>query len=203
VRKWNYFRSYKCSGIPKCYGNDHCTRYRSGGFRDTDYRFGDGRLRGLIKRYIPKPGLVEICKKVVLDVYEADFATKGDSRKEVLNQNEELSKKQKHARELLLKGDLDGVEYREIKLDCETKTTRLEAKLSDFSTNNISIERDLNKAVKALTSLCGVYNLENMKQNRKLIGSIYPEKFTFENLRDRTARINETASVMYQIYNVL
>ena len=49
--------------------------------------------------------MAEVCKKVILDVYEADFAIKGDGRKEILDRIDELSKKQKNARELLLKGD--------------------------------------------------------------------------------------------------
>ena len=48
-----------------------------------------------------------------------------------------------------------------------------------------------------------MFNLESVRLNRELIGSMYPEKFTFESLKHRTARINEVASVMYQIYNEL
>ncbi|EHQ24803.1 recombinase family protein [Mucilaginibacter paludis] len=156
-----------------------------------------------LQRYAPKPGIAEICKKIILDVYEADFAIKGDGRKELLEKIEELSNKQKKARELLLKGDLDGVEYREIKLECETKINALEAKLGDFSKSNISIEHDLDRAIKALTSLCGLYSLENMKLSRELIGSMYPEKFTLENLKDRTARVNEVAEIIYLISSEL
>ena len=152
-----------------------------------------------IKRYAPKPGVDEVCKEIILDVYNSDFASKGDGRKEVLDKIEALSKRQKNARELLLKGDLDGVEYKEIKIECESKINALEAKISDFSMNQISIEDDLNKAVNALSSLNGLTSLNDGKISRELIGSIYPEKFTFENLQHRTARVNEVASIMYQI----
>ncbi|WP_423147342.1 recombinase family protein [Rubrolithibacter danxiaensis] len=156
-----------------------------------------------IKRFAPKPGIAEVCKEVILDVYNSDFAAKGDGRKEVLDQIEVLSKRQKNARELLLKGDLDGAEYKEIKFECESKINALEAKISDLSMSQISIEDDLNKAVEALSSLNGITSLNNGKISRELIGSMYPEKFTFENLKDRTARVNEIASVMYQITNSL
>ena len=152
-----------------------------------------------IKRFIPKPGIAEVCKEVILDVYNSDFAAKGDGRKEVLDQIEALSKRQKNARELLLKGDLDGGEYKEIKKECEAKINGLEAKISDFSMNQLSIEDDLDKAVHALSSLSGITSLNNGKISRELIGSMYPEKFTFENLKDRTARLNEVASIMYQV----
>ena len=156
-----------------------------------------------LKRFIPKPGIAEVCKEIILDTYNSDFAAKGDGRKEVLDQIEALTKRQKNARELLLKGDLDGAEYKEIKKECESKINVLEIKISDFSINEVSIEHDLEKAVNALSSLEGLARLNNGKISREMIGSMYPEKFTFENLKHRTARINEVASIMYQITNDL
>ena len=156
-----------------------------------------------IMRYAPKPGLDEVCKEIILDVYEADFASKGDGRRELIVRIDELSKRQRNARELLLKGDLDGVEYKEIKFECESKINALEAKLSSYVTNHISIEDDLNKATNALNSLNGLNSLEGGKLSRELIGSMYPEKFTFENLKHRTARVNEVALIMCQISNEL
>lgn len=85
-----------------------------------------------IMRYAPKPGLDEVCKEIILDVYEADFAVKGDGRRELIIRTDELSKRQRNARELLLKGDLDGIEYKEIKFECESKINALEAKLSSY-----------------------------------------------------------------------
>ena len=156
-----------------------------------------------IKKYVPKPGMDQICKEIIADVYKSDFASKGDGRKEVLEKIEAFSKKQKNARELLIKGDLDGVEYKEIKLECESKINALEAKISEFSTTQVSIEDDLNKAVCALSSLNGLTSLNDGKISRELIGSMYPQKFTFENLQHRTAQVNEVASIMYQIHSEL
>ncbi|HEX8377628.1 MAG TPA: recombinase family protein [Pedobacter sp.] len=156
-----------------------------------------------IRRYTPKPGIDEVCKEVIIDLYNSDFASKGDGRKEVLENLEALTKRQKNARELLLKGDLDGVEYKEIKSECEAKINALEAKISELSLKNVNIEDDLNKATMSLMSLGNLCNLNDGKLTRELIGSMYPEKFTFENIRDRTARVNEFASIMYQISSEL
>jgi hypothetical protein len=46
-------------------------------------------------------------------------------------------------------------------------------------------------------------SLGDMKLSRELIGSMFPEKFTFENLKHRTYRVNEVAAIMYQIYSKL
>jgi site-specific DNA recombinase len=103
----------------------------------------------------------------------------------------------------LLKGDLDGVDYKEIKSECESKINALEVKLSSFEMPNNSIEADLAKAITALSSINGLVSLEDGKLNRELVGSMFPEKFTFEKLIDRTARANEVAEVMWQINSKL
>ncbi len=98
---------------------------------------------------------------------------------------------------------LDGAEYRVIKLECESKINVPEASLADFSKNNINIEKELDKVIKILTNLDYFYETGDMKLRREIIGSMYPEKFTFENLQHRTARVNEAALLTYQIANEL
>jgi hypothetical protein len=83
------------------------------------------------------------------------------------------------------------------------KINMLEVKLTEAVNKKTNIEDDLNKAVKALSTLNGINDLEDGKLSRELIGSMYPEKFTFENLKDRTARVNEVADVIWQINSQL
>jgi len=59
-----------------------------------------------------------------------------------------------------------------------------------------SIEGDLNRVITALSSINGLIGLEDDKLNRELVGSMFPEKFIFEKLIDRTARINEIAEII-------
>lgn len=59
-----------------------------------------------------------------------------------------------------------------------------------------SIEDDLNRVIIALSSINGLIGLEDDKLNRELVGSMFPEKFIFEKLIDRTARINEIAEII-------
>ena len=61
----------------------------------------------------------------------------------------------------------------------------------------------MDKAVTVLTNLDVLYQISDMNVRREIIGSIYPEKFTFEDIQHRTARVNEVASLIYQISNEL
>ena len=79
----------------------------------------------------------------------------------------------------MLNGDLDGNDFRQIKTEGEEKIIRLEAKLAELSVSTINIDSILNKATKTLTNLASLYENGNISLKREIIGSMYPEKLTF------------------------
>ena len=105
------------------------------------------------------------------------------------------------AREYLLKGDLDGREYRIIKIECENEINTLKGKLTDSIKNMVSIESQLNRAVTTLTNLDLMYLNGDIGFKKEIIGSMYPEKLGFDGTQHRTTRVNEVASLMYLITN--
>jgi site-specific DNA recombinase len=183
-----YYYYYHCSSKCGC-------RYKA---EDVNTAF----LKEL-KKFAPKAGIDEICKKAINNLYDVEYAIKGDGRNELLKNIEELNQRVSKAREYLLKGDLDGTEYRLIKVECENKINALEAKLTDSTKNMVSIESQLNKAVTILTNLDLMYLNGDIGFKREIIGSMYPEKLSFDGTQHRTARLNEVAWIMYQIANGL
>ena len=103
----------------------------------------------------------------------------------------------------MLNGDLDGNDFRQIKTEGEEKIIRLEAKLAELSVSTINIDSILNKATKTLTNLASLYENGNISLKREIIGSMYPEKLTFNGTQYRTTRINEAILLIYQIPNNL
>ncbi|HVB03667.1 MAG TPA: hypothetical protein VNE41_08095 [Chitinophagaceae bacterium] len=74
----------------------------------------------------------------------------------------------------------DPVDYRELKLDCKNKITVLKAMLAGSSQSEKSINRLLNQAISNLSRLDALYEQGTVAQKRQIIGSIYPEKLTFD-----------------------
>ena len=109
------------------------------------------------------------------------------------------------ARDLLLSGDIEPVDYRTIKKECEDKLVRLEAKLAETSANNISISIDklIDTAVSTLSRLDLLYSEADTTKKREIISSIYPEKLSFDGTQYRTPRLNDAARIIYQINNEL
>lgn len=74
-------------------------------------------------------------------------------------------------------------------------------KLIEFSKESNNIESLLNKAVATLSYLDKLYENADNNSKREIIGSIYPEKLTFDGFHYRTARLNEVVSLIYSLDN--
>src|SRR5690606_868077 len=126
-----------------------------------------------------------------------------DDKRQVLQQINEQHNRLAKARELLLSGDIDPADYKTMKTEHEKKVAMLEGKLSQFADNSNNIDRLLHTAINNLSKLDALYESGNIGAKRDIIGSLYPEKMTFEGNALRTTRINEAALYMYGIVNNL
>lgn len=111
---------------------------------------------------------------------------------EIETANERLGR----ARNLLVSGDLDADDYRKIKIETEEKINRLEAKLTAGNSKISNIKPLLNKAISHISQLSKLYEEGSTAAKRKIIGSIFPEKLTYEGFECRTTRINEGLRLM-------
>lgn len=65
------------------------------------------------------------------------------------------------------------------------------------------VEEVLDKAIEKLTKLDVIYWKSDIDIQRKIIGSMFPEKFTFEKLQARTAKVDFLYQIIYLINNQL
>ena len=59
------------------------------------------------------------------------------------------------------------------------------------------------KAISSISNLDSLYENGNITQKRKIIGSVFPEKLTFDGIRFRTTRINEAIEYIQLMDNEL
>ena len=144
-------------------------------------------------------------KTVIIDTYKTTNQTKEDYSRLVKEIDDENNRVRK-ARELLLAGDIDGGDFKIIKSESEKKIERFEAKLSEVIQNQnafIDIEPLVSNAIDRLTKLDLIYYKSGNSEKRELIGSMYAEKFTFEDLQHRTAQTIDLYSFIYLINSEL
>ncbi len=152
-----------------------------------------------LKKYVPKPGMSDIYVISLKESYYEQTRSQQSDRKQLLSQIDELNIRLKNAREMVADQKLDPEDYRELKLDCANKITILEAKLAGSSQAEKSIEGLLNRAIGNLCRLDSLYEEETIVQKRQIIGSIYPEKLTFDGFQYRTTRLNEAVRLIYTL----
>ncbi|MFD2147464.1 recombinase family protein [Mucilaginibacter antarcticus] len=155
-----------------------------------------------LKEYNLSADAATLFKTVILDVYKSEHQTTGSSRKQFIDRITALNNKVTKARELLLNDDIDAADFRAVKVEAEREIIVLESKISDLRSNNMSVsevEKTLDSAMVKLTAIDAIYCKSDHYGKRKLIGSIYPEKFTFEDLKVRTAKTGEIFSFIYLI----
>jgi site-specific DNA recombinase len=159
-----------------------------------------------LKRFIPKPGMSELYREVISDLYKDDKRFEQEERKQLIVQITENNNRITKARELLLNEAIDQIDYKFIKKEAEDKTLRFEAKLNDFKSdrkNSVDIEGLINKALENLKNLDLLYLNADIDAKREIIGSIFTEKWSFDGTQHRTKKINEAALLIYQINSQL
>ncbi len=185
-----YYYYYHCSSACGC-------RYKAEIVNDA--------FETQLQQFTIKPEYAELFKKVIIDTYKSQNQTKDDYSRLVKDIDDENNKVKK-ARELLLCGDIDGADYKIIKSESERKIEILEAKLSEvIGSQNafIDIVPLVNTAINRLTLPDTIYCQSETYEKRELIGSMYPEKFTFEDLQHRTAKSGDLYSFIYLINSEL
>ena len=155
-----------------------------------------------LQQYIIKPEYTELFVEVISDNYKNQNATQTTSRSELLKEIDALNSRISKGRELLLNNDIDGADYKTIKTENEYKINVLEARLAEAAAVNPKTENItplLNKAIGNLTQLDALYSKSDTYKKRELIGSMYPQKFTYENLQHRTAQTSDLYTCIYLI----
>jgi site-specific DNA recombinase len=159
-----------------------------------------------LNEYVLSATAAELFRQAVLDNFKNANADTSSNRKQYIDRITLLNNKVTKARELLLNDDIEPVDFRAVKMEADREITVLEAKISDLRTSTTSIgevEKTLDSALKTLTAIDKVYCESDHYGKRKLIGSIYPEKFTFEELRVRTAKKGDVFEFIYLINSTL
>jgi site-specific DNA recombinase len=149
-----------------------------------------------IRKYVQPLPRLQLFKEVIVNVFKAKTRVQYNEVLQLKIQLEESNKRLSKARELLLSGDIEADDYRTIKSESEERINRLDAKLTASVTDTTNIEPLWDKAISSISQLDVLYEKGTVTQKRKIIGSMFPEKLTFDGFQHRTTRINEALVLM-------
>jgi site-specific DNA recombinase len=146
------------------------------------------RLVRALKKFIPRPGMVEVYIPLLQKTYNDQTVHMKKERGRILLQIEDVNNRLKNARNLFADGKMDQRDYRDLKEECQPKINVLERKLSGFREVEDNISSILKTAVQNMTCLDKSYLEGSIHKKRQIIGSIFPEKLSFDKPKGRTGR---------------
>jgi site-specific DNA recombinase len=152
-----------------------------------------------LKKFIPRPGMVEVYQEVISRLYKDQTKGERADLRSIKQELEQVNVRLVKARNLLIEDQLDAVDYRTIKAECEKKISELETRLFAANTADTNIEALLRKALENLSRLDQLWEDATAEKKRLIIGSIFPEKLNFDGKRFQTTRLNEGARLIYTL----
>jgi hypothetical protein len=155
-----------------------------------------------LKKFTPRPGMVEVYVPLLQKAFNDQTMQMKNERGQILMQIEDMNNRLKNARNLFADGKMDQRDYRDLRDECQPKINMLEGKLSGFMEVENNINGILKTAVQNMTWLDKSYLGGSIQKKRQIIGSIFPEKLSFDKAKGRTGRINEAVRLIYKLDKV-
>ncbi|MDN3587880.1 recombinase family protein [Pedobacter aquatilis] len=158
----------------------------------------DNVLLEIIKEHVLRPVSSEHFKIAIKDWHSNFGKDEKEQKMACIHAISDLNNRITQARELLLAGDIDASDYSTIKSEAENKIMSLETRLAIVSSDLISaqeLDGLLNQVIEKITQLLALYCNSDSYVKRKIIGSMFRKKFTFEELKHRTV----LRSIPYQM----
>jgi site-specific DNA recombinase len=143
--------------------------------------------------------MVDVYQEVISRLHHNQTKGERADLRSIKQELEQVNTRLVNARNLLVEDQLDVVDYRAIKAECEKKISELEARLFASNTSDTNIEVLLRKALENLSRLDQLWEEATAEKKRLIIGSIFPEKLTFDGKRFQTTRLNEGARLIYTL----
>lgn len=105
----------------------------------------------------------------------------------------------KNAKDLMLDGEFSASEYKEMKFEIEGELDKLNREEMQIREGIENYDTKIDDCLDLLLNLDKYYDTKNTEVKQKIIGSMFPEKLTFENNEYRTTKTNEAVELICPI----
>lgn len=135
--------------------------------------------------------IIELFMKTLKNKLKSNSGINKVEVEKVTKEIEKNKTRLKNAQILMLDGELNPTEYKEMKIKLEEDLIGLtndENKLRSCSTTH---EKLIDTCKKVVQNLDIAYDKADSPTKQRIVGSIFPEKFIFQNNQVRTTKVNE------------
>jgi site-specific DNA recombinase len=151
-----------------------------------------------LKCYLPRPPYQTLIKKIITDALRAQFSAQQNQQQLAQKQLEDQQNRFNRAKDLLLAGDLDAADYREIKKDTNDKIATLQERFATFINPSETVYKVLKKFDKVLLDLAFIYQKADTAGKRKLVTLLFPENLVYNADGFAIKRIGAVLRLVYE-----
>lgn len=141
-----------------------------------------------LKEFNSKPNAIETylitLRRAFLINQEDNSNNIGVYKKEI----EKLRSRMYSAQTMMLDKDIDPAEFRDIKSRLEPEIEKLERKITNLSSGSENYAEYIAGGIDLIRKMSDFFASADLQAKQQLIGSIFPEKFVFENNTYRTTQ---------------
>lgn len=186
-------------GCRAFYSYYHCSS--SCGVRFNADQLNDALITEL-EKYSVKEKVTGLFKTIIVDATQSKNSLQLTQQKQITKQIEDQQQRFKRAKDLLLSGDLDADDYRDIKKETEIRTADLEKTLSTLSASLEAANKQNKRHEKLILNLSGLYRKATIAQKRKLVGFLFPKNLTYTAAGFREIQMGSVLTLLYSFIHI-
>ncbi len=141
-------------------------------------------------------GGIKVFRKIVTDYSKKIGKDLSFSNQQIDVEIKKNQQRIQNAQQLMLDGQLEPSDYRDIKNRFEMAVMELEKKKRAISSLDFNLNEYAASALELVENLPKYFARADLKAKQQIIGSICPEKLVFENKLYRTKRVNEVLALI-------
>jgi site-specific DNA recombinase len=150
-----------------------------------------------LNKFKPLEEVKKLYTAVLLEGYREHTGLVANEKKKSLEQIATYEKKLSVARNLLVSEKIDPEDYNLMKIEYNAVISNLEKEIGNVEDDRTTIEHLTTTGLENLLKLGEAFDGGTLADSRGLIGLIFPENFTFQEKKIRTARVDEMVNCIY------
>ena len=156
-----------------------------------------------VKTFLPRKEVLRLYSMVLIEEYQKETRSVLDEKRSILSKIKDLENRLSNARDLIASNKIDSEDFKALKASYAEQIAKHERRLTSIQTDNPDIEGLLRLGMVRLLNFNQIARKASPEDLRKLIAAIFPEYFSYDGTRIRTARVNTILRYIYLINNEL
>ena len=153
----------------------------------------------LLQKVNIDPNIIVLYNQILESLLDG---TKKDGKvesKKLKSKIDQINKRLAVSQDLMLDGKIDAEDYKEIKARCVLQKNELQVKSCNYSFNKRDFSTYAKSGLNLLSNLPKAYYSATIKLKHQLVGSIFPDLFSFDGKICRTPNLNPVLSLFASI----